>query len=757
MGWIEYPLDVPTRSLPYLCPAWNPPHMSARALCIFLIACISESGRADTVPSYNREILPLLTRLGCNQGACHGKGAGQNGFRLSLRGYAPEQDHAWLTKEFMARRTDRAFPEESLFLRKACGLAPHEGGKLFSVGSRAYAHFAKWIEAGMPGPDSKEAPLQSLEIQPASAVMQPGKIMDFTAMATFADGSKKDVTWLCKFDSNDSGMLDCSKSGQARALRPGITAIRSAYGSEVATSAIRIPYTKNIVNGPVTEQPTQHPIDKILGARLKSLGLPTSAICDDYTFLRRSTLDATGLLPTQDQIRIFFEDKSPERRAAYIDQLLQSSAFVDRWTLFLADLLQNRKERDHDVRGTQGVRSFHSWLREKVIADTPWDQITKEVLTATGSVKDSPQVGYYLVTVGEYQDPTRSEIAASSAQAFLGIRIGCAQCHNHPLERYTQDDYYHYAGFFSRLKLDRKEPEKGLTHLIFNQADSKPGTNQPRTGQFLAPQPLDRSKTTFEKDSDPRKTLAIWMIGPARNQLASAMANRIWRELFGRGLVEPVDDLRATNPPVDPELFNLLAKELDKGGMSIRHLVRFVMNSQTYQRSSTTLPDNSDDFKLFSHYPARRLPAEQLLDAIGQVTGIPDTFPGYPLGIRAQQIPDPTFPSYFLKVFGRSERVTACACEREGEVTLPQLLHLQNNVEIQAKIRNSQGVLKTAMAKKIPSLEIARALHQSALCRPMDPKVLLILEKELASNNPEDVLADLLWALLNSKEFAFQH
>lgn len=727
--------------------------MSARALSICLVILLSGSTRAETVPSFNREVLPLLTRLGCNQGACHGKGAGQNGFRLSLRGYAPEQDHSWLTKEFMARRTDRAFPEESLFLRKAAGLAPHEGGKLFSIGSKAHALFAKWIEAGMPGPDSKEAPLRSLEIQPGSTVLQPGETRDFTAVATFADGSKMDVTWLCKFDSNDSGMLDCSASGRAKALRPGITAIRSAYGSEVATSAIRVPYAKDIVGGSVP----QHPVDKILGARLKSLGLPASAICDDYTFLRRSTLDATGLLPNSDQIRIFLQDKSPNRRAAHIDRLLESSAFVDRWTLFLADLLQNRKERDHDVRGVQGVRSFHSWLREKVLADTPWDQITRDVLTASGSVKDSPAVGYYLVTVGEHQDATRSEIAASSAQAFLGIRIGCAQCHNHPLERYTQDDYYHYAGFFSRLKLDRKEPEKGVTQLVGTRPDSKPGTNQPRTGQFLVPQPLDRSKAELDKDSDPRKALAQWMTGPARNQLAKAMANRIWRELFGRGLVEPVDDLRATNPPVDPELFDLLALELDKGGMSIRHLIRFVMNSQTYQRSSTTLPGNSDDLKLFSHYPARRLPAEQLLDAISQVTRIPDQFPGYPLGIRAQQIPDPTFPSYFLKVFGRSERVTACACEREGEVTLPQLLHLQNNVEIQAKIRNPKGALKTALGKNTPPLEIAQTLHQSALGRPMEPKVTKILEKELVSNKPEEVLADLLWALLNSKEFAFQH
>ncbi len=712
--------------------------------------------RAEEVPSFSREILPILTRFGCNQGACHGKGSGQNGFRLSLRGFAPDQDHTWLSKEFMARRANRSFPNESLILRKAIGLTPHEGGKLFPQSSRPYGVLSRWIAGGMPGPDPKEAPLQSLAIFPTSVIMEKGQDLSFSAKARYTDGTESDVTWLCRFDSNDSGMLECTLSGQTRSIRPGITAVRASFGTEVATASVRVPYRENKPSG-LSTLANQHPIDQILGANQSSLGLPPSPACDDFTYLRRSTIDATGLLPTKEQVRLFFEDKSPNRRLAYLDRLLASSAFVDKWTLFLADLLQNRKERDHDVRGIQGVRSFHTWLREKVALDTPWDQLTRQILTASGSVVDSPAVGYFLVTVGENQDPTRSEVAASTAQAFLGIRIGCAQCHNHPLERYTQDDYYHYAGYFSRLKLERKEPEKGVSRLIEVKPESRPGTNQPRTGQFLAPRPLDRTLSPLGKEVDPRLALAQWMTGPARNQMAQGMSNRIWKELFGRGLVEPVDDLRATNPPVDPQLFDLLAKEFDKGGMSLKHIIRFIMISKVYQQSSTTLITNADDQKLFSHFPARRLPAEQLLDAISQVTCIPDNFPGYPVGIRSQQIPDPTFPSYFLKVFGRSERVTACACEREGEVTLPQLLHLQNNREIQIKIGHAKGAIQTALSQKTEPLEIAKNLHMAAFTRPMDPKVVLLLEKELATNKPEVVLSDLLWALLNSKEFAFQH
>ena len=730
--------------------------MRLRFLWLFLAIALNGAVRADDVPSFSREVLPILTRFGCNQGACHGKGTGQNGFRLSLRGYAPEQDHAWLSKEFMARRATRPFPDESLLLRKAIGLTPHEGGKLFSQSSRPYGVLSRWIAGGMPGPDPKESPLQSLAIHPTSIVMEIGQQLPFSAKAKYMDGTETDVTWLCRFESNDGGMLECSISGQTKSLRPGITAIRAAFGTEVATASVRVPYREN--KTPVGSLVTnQHPIDKVLGANQNSLGLPPSPACDDYTFLRRSTLDATGLLPTKEQVRLFFEDKGPNRRLAYLDRLLASSAFVDKWTLFLADLLQNRKERDHDVRGIQGVRSLHTWLREKVALDTPWDQLTRQILTASGSVASSPAVGYFLVTVGENQDPTRSEVAASTAQAFLGIRIGCAQCHNHPLERYTQDDYYHYAAYFSRLKLERKEPEKGITQLIGLKPDSRAGANQPRTGQFLEPRPLDRTVSKLGKDVDPREALAQWMTGPARNQMAQGMANRIWRELFGRGLVEPVDDLRATNPPVDPELFDLLAKEFDKGGMSLKHIIRFIMTSKVYQQSSTTLTANADDQKLFSHFPARRLAAEQLLDGISQVTGIPDNFPGYPVGIRSQQIPDPTFPSYFLKVFGRSERVTACACEREGEVTLPQLLHLQNNKEIQAKIVHAKGAIQSALAQKTAPIEIARNLHMAAFTRPMDAKVVLLLEKDLATNKPEEVLSDLLWALLNSKEFAFQH
>jgi len=721
-------------------------------------------GPASTsaAPSFLREVLPLLTRAGCNQGSCHGKGAGQNGFRLSLRGYAPDWDYAWLTREFMGRRIDKNDPSASPFLKKALGLAPHEGGRRIQPDSRAHQLLVRWIEAEMPGPNPKESPLAGLELRPNLRHLPVGESTGLLAYARYQDGTVQEVSWLCRFESNDPGLASISPHGWVTAARPGETTIRASFGTEVAVATIRTPFPPPATDVGASKTGAtitpNHPLDLAMTRQWEQLGLPSSAICDDLTFVRRAHLDATCMLPTADQTKSFLADVRPKKREALIDQLLQTPAFVDRWTLFLADLLQNRKERDHDVRGIQGVRQFHSWLRGKVESDTSWDKLATEILTAKGSAETSPAIGYFIVTVGEHQDPTKSEAASSVAQAFLGTRIGCAQCHNHPLERYTQDDYYHFAGFFSRLKLDRKEPNQGVTQLIAVKPDTKPGAHQPRTGQFLAAQPLDRKPAAIGKDQDPREALAKWMSGPGRSELAGAMANRVWRELLGRGLVEPVDDLRATNPPVNPEAWKVLVDEFLKKDLQWKELIRFIMTSEVYQRSGSTNPQNASDRKFFSHYAVRRLSAEQLLDAVSSVTGIPESFPGYPRGLRAQQIPDPTFPSYFLKVFGRSERVTACACEREGEVTLPQMLHLRNNLDLQARIRHPQGRLGQALAAKKPPLEIAKEFHLIALGRPLESATEELLKKEWSAGAPvEEVLADFVWALLNSKDFAFNH
>ncbi|VTS07856.1 DUF1549 and DUF1553 domain-containing protein [Tuwongella immobilis] len=713
-------------------------------------------------PSYLHEIVPLLTRQGCNQGACHGKGAGQNGFRLSLRGYAPADDHRYLTREYAGRRLDPSHPENSILLTKPTGQAPHEGGVLFSVNSREYHTLAAWLRAGAPGPEKDAPQITRFELRPEQQQLKLGQQAQLQAFAHFSDGNVKDVTWLTKFESNDPGLVSVTPNGQVTANREGETAIRAAYLTEVAIATFTIPYETTIADSKYSHP--NNPIDTAVYAKLKALRIEPSGISSDQEFIRRVFLDTIGTLPTAEEAQAFADDRRPNKRAIWIDTLLDRPEFVDYWTLILADLFQNRKERDHDVRGVKGVRSFHVWLRQQVAQNRPWDQLVGDVLTATGDVTKQPGVGYYLVTIGEYREAEKSEVVASVAQAFLGTRIGCAQCHNHPLERYTQDDYYHFAGFFSPVKLDRRDPKEGITYLRISaqdpQQNARPaGVIQPRTGQFLHPQPLDRSTPRISPNEDPRVKLVEWMTDSKNTMFSGAMVNRIWKHYLGVGLVEPVDDLRATNPPSNRELWDVLNRSFVNHKFNLKQLMREILNSQTYQLTSATRPGNAQETRYYSHYYARRLPAEVLLDAISASTGVPESFDGYPVGMRAVQLPDTVPNSYFLNTFGKSNRVTACACERSGEVTMPQLLHLQAGDNLAAKIRAADGKLANWL-KTIPNDDdLIHALYWATLSRSATAEERSQLLRLRASGNvPRDeYFRDLFWAILNSKAFSFNH
>ncbi len=710
-------------------------------------------------PSFLNDVVPILTRQGCNQGACHGKGAGQNGFRLSLRGYDPESDYRWITREFNGRRIEGATPEASLFLRKPIADAPHEGGKVFGPNSREYAVLLEWLRAGAPGPKKDDAKLLKLELTVGQRVLKKGDHQQLKATAEFNDGSRRDVTWLIKFESNDAGVIGVLPDGTVTSRRSGETAIRAAFQTEVAVAVFTVPFESTVDAGRFAGR--NNFIDDHVFPKLKALNVEPSDNCTDDEFIRRAFLDAAGTLPTADEVRSFLADTKPDKRSKLVDALLDRPEFVDYWTLILGDLLQNRKERDHDVRGTKGVREMHAWLRTQVAANRPWDAIARDVLTAKGTTADAPAIGYYVVTVGEHREVEKSEVVASVAQAFLGTRIGCAQCHNHPLEKYTQDDYYHFAGFFSRVRLDRKEPKVGVTALKVghpdpNQEKGPVGVRQPRTGEFMKAQPLDRSPTEFKPGEDPRERLVAWMTDPKNEYFAGAMVNRVWRHYLGAGLVEPVDDLRATNPPTNPALWKALVAEFISHKFDLKHLMRTILSSRTYQLSSATRSTNETDTRFYSHYCARRLPAEVMLDAISQATGVPDRFPGYPVGLRAIQLPDPGLNSYFLSLFGRSERVTACACERNGDVTMPQLLHLQNGESVVQKIRAADGRL-AGWIKSIPDSDrLVEELFLTTVGRkptPDERRAVTTALKEGESN--EEVYRDLFWALLNSKTFAF--
>lgn len=731
---------------------------SLPAVVAVLLACPVFAGE---VPSYLHEVVPVLTKAGCNQGGCHGKGAGQNGFKLSLRGYDPEADHRSLTREFDGRRIDPTDAAKSLLLTKPTASVPHEGGRIFGESSREYATLLRWVQAGCPGPDAKAATISKLELTPGDKVMKPGDTQQLTATATFTDGSKKDVTWLTKFDTNDAAVCEVTAGGLVKAKRYGATAVRAAFLTEVAVFTLAVPFDKPIDDAKFAAR--NNAIDDGVFAKLKELRIEPSPLSGDAEFLRRVYLDVIGTLPTPAEVRAFLADTAADKRAKVIDGLLARPEFTDYWTLFLSDLLQNRKERDHDVRGVKGVRQFHAWIREQVAAGKGWDAIARGVLTATGDTSTSPQVGYYVVTVGEHREVEKSEAAESVAQAFLGVRIGCARCHNHPLERYTQDDFYHFSAFFTRVKLDRKDPKQGPTVLKVstndpNQNKQPVQVRQPRTNKMLPPQPLDRTAVPLTAADDPRAKLADWVVNPANEQFSGAMVNRVWKHFLGVGLVEPVDDLRATNPPSIPAVWATLNQHFVKEKYSLKELVRFVVSSRAYQLTSATTPNNSTDGRFYSHYYARRLPAEVLLDALGSATGTSEKFDGYPDGVRAIQIPDPSSHSAFLKMFGSSERVTACACERNGDVTLPQLLSLQNGDRLLAKLKDGNGALAKLLKEQPDDAKLTEELFLRALGRVPTADEVKAVKAALAGGDPRDeVLRDLAWALLNAKEFAFNH
>src|ERR1043165_6611876 len=746
-------------------------------------------------PSFRQDILPVLTKAGCNAGSCHGKLAGQNGFKLSLRGFAAEWDYAWLTTDLRGRRIDPARPNESLMILKALGQVPHEGGQRFPEGSRAHRTLVDWISARAPGPVPTEADAVRLEVLPGNRVLQLGDKQQLLVRAYSPDGRVRDVTWLTQFFSNDETIATVSPQGVVHCLRSGETAIRAHFQGQVEAVIATIPFANKVdAKLFVTKN---NVVDELVFKKLMALRIPPSALCDDATFLRRAFLDSIGTLPTAEEVRLFVADVQPRKRARMVERLLARPEFVDYWTLELCDLLQNRKERDHDVRGTKGVRSFHNWLRTEMAANRPWNELAHEVLTAKGDSVLQPQVGYYITTVGE-QKASESEAGDSVAQAFLGTRIGCAKCHNHPLEKYTQDDYYHFNAFFARVSFQRENPEKGPTILspaskeeeeqrkqikeaqqelrnaeitlaaegtsgeelakddkqvaerqrklasasqqLENLRAKQPTIVQPRTRKSLGPQPLDRSVLAFKPGEDLREPLADWITNPKNEYFAGAMVNRLWKHFLGAALVEPVDDLRASNPPCNPELWKALNREFVSHGYDLRHLMRLILNSRTYQLSAFTLPGNEKDNRFFSHYYARRLPAEVLMDAMSRATGVPDEFAGYPKGVRAIQLPEPGVNSYFLTLFGRSDRVTACACERRGDVTLPQLLHLQNGEELRKKLNASDSRLKTLL--KLPdNARVTEEIFLIALSRPPTNDEKAAIHSALAAGAREEVFA----------------
>lgn len=696
-------------------------------------------GLAKPMPvSFEGQIIPLLTKASCNSGGCHGKAEGQNGFKLSVFGFDPEADHKALVAEGRGRRVLPSSPANSILVLKATGRMPHGGGRKIAEDTLPYKRLVRWIAEGSPFSTEAVSPVVSIAVEPAVVSLPPAGSQQLRVTVTDAKGQKRCVTAETEFDSNVPGLAGVDRGGRVRAgTVPGEAAILVRYMGHVTVCRVTVPRAGVTFPRP----PEANVIDKHVWDKLAALGIPSSDICDDATFLRRAYLDVIGTLPTAAEARAFLADTAKDKRAKLIDKLLERLEYADFWAMKWADLLRV----DRDILGPNGAVGMTRWLRKQFAYNAPYDRFARDILTAEGKTTAEGPAGLFKALA-------KPEVMSRSlSQLFLGVRIECAQCHHHPSDKWGQDDYLALAGFFTGVS--KKVTPGGEMIVNGTTTDLK----HPRTGKPVPPRALG-SDILLTPEGDRRAALAEWVTSPANPYFARAVANRLWAHYFGRGLIEPLDDLRATNPAANEPLLDALAKHLVEKKYDLKAVMRLMLNSRVYQLSGPT-KENADDEQNFSHVRPRGVPAEVLLDAICQATGVPEKFVGLPEGVRAIQLWDNRMPSYFLTLFGRPARVSVCECERSGEPSIAQALHLRNAPEIEAKIRARRGVARQlANSLKTPD-EIIDELTLATLSRFPTKAERAALGALFDGGEParRAAVEDALWALMNTKEFLFNH
>lgn len=695
-------------------------------------------------PNFIRDVVPVLTKAGCNGGACHGAFSGRGGFRLSLLGFDPEADYDSLVRDARGRRVSEAAPENSLVLRKAGGLMPHGGGLRLAAGSESYTTLRNWLDHGAPGPAANSLRVTALKLAAPELLLARNQSATLAVQAVWSDGVAQDVTKWALFDSRDNDVAEVSRDGRVIAKGPGRTPITVRFMGQVAATSITVPFAT------ATEFPAfaaANFIDEQVLAEWKKIGLVPVAACDDATFLRRVSLDVIGTLPTPNEVREFLASSDPLKRTKIIDTLLGRREYVDCWALKWSELLRVHRR----ALGEKGLDSFQGWLRTKLRENQSAQVLVRELLTANGNLYTNGPVGFYFV------DQTPHDLAETTAQIFLGVRMQCAKCHHHPFEEWSQDDYYGLAAFFSGVqRKDTREGGRfGGAQSVFVSNSHK--ITNPTTGQIIPARVLGAAAAVPEAD-DCRPQLAEWITSKENPYFAKNLVNRYWGYLFGRGLVEPIDDLRATNPASHPELLNQLAADFVQHGYDFKHLLRTICNSRVYQLSTNLNPDRDRNGMFFSFHLPRRLPAEVLLDAINQATGTTEGFPNLPLGTRAIELPDSTIISYFLETFGRPKRTGTCECERITQADLNQSLHLANGEAIHQKVIAKDGRLAKLLTAQTTDDDLIAELYLAALSRrPTDIELAAVKKHVAGATSRPDAYEDLLWTLLNFSEFSFQH
>ena len=693
--------------------------------------------------SFQSEVIPILTKSRCNSGGCHGKAEGQNGFRLSIFGFDAAADHSALLKESRGRRISPAFPERSLLLRKGTSEMPHGGGRKFVKGSARYQRLVRWIAEGsrFDSQDAESSRIVSIEVEPKLQILFGGESQQLRVTAIDSSGRRHCVTLETEFESNAGSIAEVDERGLVQASHiPGEAAILVRHLGHVAVCRITLPRP----GVKITRPPETNFIDKLVWDKLQRLGIEPSDLASDAEFMRRAFLDTTGTLPNADEVRAFLKDTAADKRSKLIDNLLARSEYADYWTMHWLDLL-----RADQLKVTpQGTVAMQRWLRKQFADNVPYDRFARQLLTQQGStLAEGPGAFYKAITKPD-------ELSRSFSQLLLGVRIECAQCHHHPSERWSQTDYVGLAGFFTGVKL-KKLPD-GSQAIVSQGGRDLP---HPRSGEVVTARALGAAPAIFDGVTDRRQLLADWMVDRDNPFFARSIANRLWAHYLGRGVVEPIDDMRDTNPATNEPLLKALADHLHDVNFDLKAFTRTLLNSRVYQLSSRSNTSNRDDNQNFSHAAYKALPAEVLLDAISYSTGVPEKFNGWPQGYRAVQVWDNRMPSYFFRIFGRPVRASVCECERSNEPSIAQALHLLNSPEIMQKIQHRRGRARQLAGRKLPPTSIIDELYLGTLGRyPRAEEKTLMLEAFTGDDiDRRAATEDVLWALLNSREFVYNH
>jgi hypothetical protein len=730
-----------------------------------LIASLCLSGpcwwptiRAEGAPiSFRNQVQPILARYGCSSGACHGAAAGQNGFRLSLRGYDDIGDHLSITRHAGGRRVNLEDPGRSLLLLKATATLPHKGGRKFEVDSREYQLLARWIAEGAAAPRADDPRIVRLEVQPSQATLELNASHPLKVLAHFSDGRIDDVRAWAKYSSANETVCNVDDAGGAKIVGFGEGAVTAWYLQKIAVTTVTAPYPNQLDPETFVNAAKVNWIDDLILEKLEALRLPPSPTCTDGEFLRRVFIDTLGVLPTAEEARAFMADTDPAKRARVIESVLGRPEFIDYWTYKWCDLLLVSSKKLK----VPAMWAYHRWIREKVAANVPWDQLVRGLVTASGSGLENGAANFYVL----HEDPRI--MAETTTQAFLGMSINCARCHNHPLEKWTNSQYFAFANLFARVHTKAGAGENDTVVFTAGQGDLA----QPLTGKPQPPTPLEGKPLDPLSADDRRLALADWLASPDNAMFSRAIVNRVWANFFGAGLVERVDDLRETNPASNEKLMAAAQRFLVDHKFNLKALTRAILESASYQRSSEALVENRDDTRFYSHYYPKRLMAEVMIDGFSQVTGVPTEYKtdnrnsrgavtAFPAGLRALQLPDSLIASYFLRSFGKPDREKTCECERTSDPSVAQVLHITNGDSLNNKLSARRNHLAEVLAAKIPAEEIIEDAYLRCLCRRPTTAERAQFVNELAGAAEADkraVLEDIYWALLSSREFLFNH